>query len=75
MRQALMKTKIRPQERIESIKDMVKTLSQMKTTKSWGFDINSSPITFDTNVLEEAKIVADDRVVHVNEQVLRKIAI
>ena len=37
MRQALMKTKIDPAERIRNIENMTKMLSDMKITKNWGF--------------------------------------
>ena len=54
MRQALMKTKIGPAERINSIKDMVNKISEMKTNKSWGFEIVNNPISFETSVLDQA---------------------
>ena len=54
MRQALTKTKIGPAERINSIKDMVNKISEMKTNKSWGFEIVNNPISFETRVLDQA---------------------
>ena len=75
MRQALMKTKIGPAERINSIKDMVNKISEMKTNKSWGFEIVNNPISFETSVLDQAQIYTDRDVVHINEQVLRRLSI
>ena len=54
MRQALMKTKIGPAERNNFVVDMVKKLSEMKITKSWGFEIGNDPISFETKVLDQA---------------------
>ena len=67
MRNALMKTKIVPRERIEEVLKMVQTLQTMRTSKSWGFEINAAPVTLETNVLGKAQIFDEDKLIHCDE--------
>ena len=76
MRNALMKTKINPAERIRNIENVTKMLADMKVTKNWGFDIGQAPIKLSqTSVLGQPSIFSEDRVIHCNEQVLRRLSI
>ena len=54
MRNALMRTKIGPGERIEQIRKMAEVLQKMKTSKDWGLEISEMPISLETTVLGKA---------------------
>ena len=54
---------------------MAKILSTMRTALNWGFEINENPISLETSVLGKAQIFDNDKVIHCDEQVLRKLAI
>ena len=52
MRNAMAKTRIRPEEKMQRIKNMVTELFKQKAVKDWDLTIESAPVTMETNVLE-----------------------
>ena len=75
MRDALMKTKLSPKERMDRIQQMFDTLKDQKSIKSWGLQLESVPTNVQCTVLGAAQIFSDKNVIHINEQVLRKLPI
>jgi len=56
MRDALMKTKLSPVERMERIKNMFDELSKQKSIAQWGLQLESVPSTVECTVLGAAQI-------------------
>ena len=75
MRDALMQTKLSPQERTQRNQKMLETLLKMKSIQNWGLQLESSPSKVDCTVLGAAQIFKDNEVIHINEQVLRRLPI
>ena len=75
MRDALMQTKLSPKDRMERIQKMLHTLMQQNSMQNWGIQLEPAPTKIETTVLGAAEIFKDNQVVHINEQVLRKLPI
>ena len=75
MRDALMRTKLSPSDRMDRIQKMLETLMAQKSIQSWGIKLEPAPSEVQSTVLGAAQIFSQDSVIHVNEQVLRKLPI
>lgn len=75
MREALMQTKLSPKERMERIQRMFDDLKTKKSIHAWGLQFESVPHSVECTVLEAAQIFKQGQVIHINEQVLRKLPI
>ena len=75
MREALMQTKLSPRDRMQRIQKMLNSLTQQKSMQNWGIQLEPAPTQIETTVLGAAKIFKDNQVVHINEQVLRRLPI
>ena len=75
MRNALAHTRINPQDKINKIKNMCELLFQQKAIKNWGIEIDQVPITLQSCVLQAPQILQQNQLVHINDNVLRKLPI
>ena len=70
-----MQTKLSPKERMERIQRMFDDLKTKKSIHAWGLQFESVPHSVECTVLEAAQIFKQGQVIHINEQVLRKLPI
>ena len=75
MREALMQTKLSPRDRMQRIQKMLDSLTQQTSMTKWGIQLEPAPTQIETTVLGAAQIFKDNQVVHINEQVLRRLPI
>lgn len=75
MRDALAKTRVTPQEKIDKIQNMCDLLMQQKAVKNWGLEIEQVPISLTSTVLSSPQIFSQNQVIQVNESTLRRLPI
>jgi len=75
MRDALAKTRIMPGDKMRKIQDMVKNLFQQKAIKDWDLIIEPQPVAMETNVLAAPEIIQGNKLIRVDESVLRRLPI
>jgi len=54
---------------------MLQQLKTMKSIESWGIKIDSTPSSVECTVLGAAQIFNENQIMHINEQVLRRLPI
>jgi hypothetical protein len=75
MRDAMAKTRIRPEEKMSRIKRMVSELFKQKAIQDWGLMIEQAPVTMDTTVLEAPQLIRGNQLIRCDEDALRKLPI
>lgn len=75
MRDALQQTKLTPKEKMDRIQKQRDSLVTMKSIERWGIKIEPQPSALECTVLGAAQIFSDNQVIHINEQVLRRLPI
>ena len=60
---------------MERIEKMLHTLMKQSSMQNWGLQLEPAPTKIETTVLGAAEIFKDNQVVHINEQVLRRLPI
>ena len=75
MRDCLAMTRTRPDQKLNEIEKMVQTLMKQKTFKDWEIDLEKTPSLVKSFILEAPQIFKQNQVIHIDENVLRKLPI
>jgi thiol-disulfide isomerase/thioredoxin len=75
MREALKRTHITPQDKVSRIQKMADILQAQKALKQWDLKIEHVPVEITSRVMPAPQIFKGNQVIHVDENVLRKLPI
>jgi hypothetical protein len=76
MRDCLAICRIDPNQKMREIHDVVGLLMQQQIFRDWNVSINSAPIEMrNQTILAEPMIFKENQIIHVNENVLRRLKI
>lgn len=75
MREALKRTHISPFEKVSKIQKMADTLQAQKALKQWDLRIEAMPVEIKSRVMEAPQIFKSGQIIHIDENVMRKLPI
>lgn len=75
MREALKRTHITPEDKCGRIQKMADVLQAQKALKQWDLKIEAVPVEIRSRVMDAPKIFKGNQIIHVDENILRKLPI